>query len=332
MFLPAMSTPTRKTRFLDLPVRDTAAGRPRRVGVEIELAGLGEEVVADFAMDCLGGTVAETGPHEFEVRQSALGTVKVFLDTAFRDPKGSEIVGTVLEIGRSVVPVEIATAPIEPAHLPRLAELAERLREAGARGTGGGPLLGLGLHLNVEVAAETAAAIAPVVRAFALLEDWLRRARPIDLSRRMLPFVDPYPRALVDRLAGADDWTLDALTGAYLAESPSRNRGLDLLPLLGHLAPGRVEAALGDGTAVKARPAYHYRLPDCRIDEADWSLADEWNRWCFVERVAGDASALDALARAWVAHRSALTTVRTDWHRTVARILHERGLTADAAA
>lgn len=331
MYACGMSGTNAKMRFADLPVRQTAAGKPRRVGVEIELAGLGEEIVAEHAADCLGGEATETGPHEFEVRDSALGTVKVFLDTAFRDPNGSEIVDAVLEIGRSVVPVELATEPIDPADLPRLARLTERLRDAGARGTGGGPLLGLGLHLNIEVAAETAEAIVPVVRAFALLEDWLRHAQPIDLSRRLLPFVDPYPRALVDRLAGSDDWTLDALIGTYLAESPSRNRGLDLLPLLSHLAPESVEAALPDAGAVKARPAYHYRLPDCRLDEPGWSLANEWNRWCFVERVAGDRDALAALSQAWVGHRSALTTLRTDWPHTVERVLREHDLAGEPA-
>jgi hypothetical protein len=39
---------------------------------------------------------------------------------------------------------------------------------------------------------------------------------------------------------------------------------------------------------VKPRPAFHYRLPNCMVDEADWTLAEEWNRWVVVERLAYD--------------------------------------------
>lgn len=46
-----------------------------------------------------------------------------------------------------------------------------------------------------------------------------------------------------------------------------------------------------DPHLVKARPAYHYRLPNCLIDEPDWRLAREWNTWVAVERLAADAPA-----------------------------------------
>jgi hypothetical protein len=200
------------------------------------------------------------------------------------------------------------------------------LRAAGARGTRDALAFGFGVHLNVEVAAEEARFILPVVRAFALIEDWLRAADPIDIARRILPFVAPWPRTLIDRLsAEGAGWGIDELVRDYLQLSPTRNRSLDLLPLLEHLRPGSVSSRLGSGKANSPRPTFHYRLPEARIDEADWSLAYEWNRWCLVERVAARPDLLADLAEAWAEHRGAYTTVRGAWAREVeARLFDAR--------
>jgi hypothetical protein len=39
---------------------------------------------------------------------------------------------------------------------------------------------------------------------------------------------------------------------------------------------------------IKARPTFHYRLPDCKIDDPDWALKATWNDWVEVERLAAD--------------------------------------------
>ena len=86
----------------------------------------------------------------------------------------------------------------------------------------------------------------------------------------------------------------------------------------------RVTAALGDdAAAVKARPTWHYRLPDCRIDEDDWSLAQVWNRWRLVECVAADPALLDRLSAAWRDHRSQTLAGRSAWAERVGAILAE---------
>jgi hypothetical protein len=182
--------------------------------------------------------------------------------------------------------------------------LREALRRAGARGSRDGVLLGYGVHLNVEVDAPTAEHLGRVLTAYALAEPGLRALGPIDPTRRLLPFVEPYPERLLDRLAEEAPGTVEGLARLYLEETTSRNHGLDLLPVLAHLAPEIVEARLPEGGKVNPRPAYHFRLPDCRIDEADWRLADEWGRWLAVERLAADRDRLEALRRDRRAHRS----------------------------
>lgn len=85
--------------------------------------------------------------------------------------------------------------------------------------------------------------------------------------------------------------------GDYLAHNPTRNRPLDMLPLLAHLDSRRVLHAAEDKHLVKARPAFHYRLPNCMIDEPAWTLAQEWNRWVAVERLAADPEKLASMSR-----------------------------------
>ncbi len=314
-------------RFWPLPQPARPDGRPRRTGVEIEFSGLTEAEATELVTGLWGGRSRRRAPHDLVVEDSAIGRVKIELDTALKDRAGTALADRLLDLSREVVPVEIVTAPLAPGDLPRIGRLMQALGAAGAQGSQDGLLLAFGIHLNPEVASETAGDIVPVVRAFGLVEDWLRAADPPDLARRVLPFIDPWPRDFADRLATAGaDWGLADLRDSYLDLVPTRNHGLDLLPLLEHLFPDRVRAALPEGRPKGGRPTWHYRLPETGLGAADWSFAYEWNRWVLVERIAADAALLDDLARAFRAHRAALTSLPGDWAAEVATRLAEAEL------
>jgi hypothetical protein len=315
-----------RDRLWPLPTPTRSDGKDRRVGVEVEFAGLTEAAAAEIIQNAWGGSIAAETPHDITVRNTALGDVKIELDVHLREKAGSFIADKLLNWSRAVVPVEIVTQPLTPEQLERIDPLIDTLVAAGAEGTQGGIFYGFGLHLNPEVASEDIAGVLPVVRAYALLEDWLRASDPIDPSRRLLPFVDPWPRSLMDLLAkeGAD-WRLDDLLRNYAELSPTRNRGLDLLPLLEHLRPEALHAAMPEDSLKGGRPAFHYRLPEARLGAKGWSVAYEWNRWVLIERVAADTALLDKLAAMWIDHRAALTTLRRDWAQNVDAVL------ADAA-
>ena len=56
-----------------------------------------------------------------------------------------------------------------------------------------------------------------------------------------------------------------------------------------------------DPHLVKARPAYHYRLPNCLVDEPTGRSRREWNTWVTVERLAANnRDRLDAMAREYL--------------------------------
>jgi hypothetical protein len=123
----------------------------------------------------------------------------------------------------------------------------------------------------------------------------------VDLARSISPYINPFPDEYV-RLILRSDYPADAgrLIDDYLAYNPTRNRPLDMLPVLCHLDEPRVTSRVEEQHLVKARPAFHYRLPNCLVDEPDWTLAREWNTWVEVERLAEDPEALMRMSREYL--------------------------------
>lgn len=256
---------------------------------------------------------------------SAIGGLDIYLDIFLRKSEKSALRDAALSLGRDVIPIEIVTEPLDLEGLERLNGLLPRLRQGGARGSSAGLVLGFGVHFNVQIASEAVADIRRPLTAYALLEDWLRAAMPIDETRRILPFTAPYPTGFVrDLLALRADAPLTELIDLYVAHNPTRNRGLDMFPLFAHLAPEHTPEAQGGTTT--ARPTFHFRLPDCRIDEDSWSLATEWHRWLLVEKVAEDARLLAALGRVWQAAHGPVTLSRHTWAQRCGDLMIGAGL------
>jgi hypothetical protein len=123
-----------------------------------------------------------------------------------------------------------------------------------------------------------------------------------DATRDLLGFADPFPIEYIRKLANPDYWpAMDDFIDDYLAANPTRNRDLDLLPLLLHFDERRVRAVLPN-EKINGRPTFHYRLPDARVSDPGWSIAPDWNRWIAVERLASDRNRLDAVSAAYLAY------------------------------
>ena len=73
------------------------------------------------------------------------------------------------------------------------------------------------------------------------LFDWLRSRCHPDLSRRISPYIEPYPLDYA-RLILQPDYAPDSgrLIDDYLRHNPTRNRALDMLPVFAHLDEARV--------------------------------------------------------------------------------------------
>ena len=87
----------------------------------------------------------------------------------------------------------------------------------------------------------------------------------------------------------------------YLQHNPTRNRALDMLPILFEIDNTEVLNSVNDDerNLIKGRPAFHYRLPDCKVNVPGWSVAAPWNQWVHIEILAGDHALLHELIDEW---------------------------------
>lgn len=314
-------------RFLPLPDHGGHSSKARRTGVEIEFSGLSVASAAALVRGLWGGEASSVSEREIVLEGGAFGRVKVERDISISAKWAEDIAATALG---DLVPVEIVTAPLSQVDLPAVERLADALRAAGALGTQARLAYGFGVHLNVDLP-DCADGLVRVARAFALLEGWLRRSDPLNLTRRVLPFVAPWPPALVDALSERGGWQVPEFAALYAQHAPSRNHGLDLLPALQHLCPGALGAVPAEHLK-GARPTFHYRLPETRLDAPGWSVAYEWNRWCLIETVATLPQAMDALAQARAERRAQLVPRPGAWRARVEEILSSAGIMARMGA
>ncbi|WP_425093470.1 amidoligase family protein [Tropicimonas sp. S265A] len=295
--------------------------REGRVGLELEFAGLSERAAAEAVALSTAGVARETAPHRWAVETEAFGTCEVYLDTQFADTISQVAGENGLALARQIVPVEVVTEPFPIRHLPEFDLVTDALRLEGASGSRDGLFFGFGTHVNIEVDTDDVDLVVSRLCAYALIEEFLRQEHPIDISRRVLPFVSPYPDSLVNALAEHQPRTKEQLLDLYLHHAPSRDHGLDLLPILALYDAERVRSDAEGMTKVKARPAFHFRLPDCRVDEEGWSVLDAWDDWSLVEAVADDPDLLADLCQArrdWIA---ANAWQRAPWFKTVFDVL-----------
>jgi hypothetical protein len=281
--------------------RTGASGVVRRVGIEVEFMGPSARVAAGFIARALGGSVEVEDPHAFSILGTRLGDMRIETDLRHVHPHRHPNLGLRLD-GRTAawlgmvvspfVPRELVTAPLPIDRLPELNALVDILRAAGAHGRGAVLLDSLGLHFNVDPPRLDAVTIVAFLKAFLIVSERLRQDTARG-SRRLARALPPdYPQDYVRQVLAPDYWPdLPDLIADYLAANPSRDRALDLLPLLAYLDDERVRSALPH-EKIGARPAFHYRLPQVHLSDPDWSIMPDWHRWLSVERLTSDPERL----------------------------------------
>ncbi|MCA1779419.1 MAG: amidoligase family protein [Xanthomonadaceae bacterium] len=304
------------SQFKAMPWRDSAEGRPRRVGVEMEMAGVDAGQIARAVIDVLGGHHVVESAFLSRVRDTDLGDFEIELDaevlTSGRYLESLKAIGIELKHGELrenlesvlsklaglVVPHELVCPPVAFDALPEIDEIRRRLHHAGAKGTQSSPLYAFGLQFNVEVHSFEPEQLLAVLRAFFVAFPGIVKREGVDFSRKLTPYVQPFPEDYVAHVLSPDYAPdLDCLIDDYLRFTPTRNRPLDLLPLFAFIDRDRVMAAPVERKLIKPRPTWHYRLPNCRINDPDWSLARPWAEWARVEQLAADRPTLQRAAR-----------------------------------
>lgn len=296
------------------PLRQTTSGTPRRVGVELEMNGLtldrlSGEVARHLGLAVSGGS----GRYERVLTGDPAGEWHVEFDFDLLKKLGREqrdastLAGELGDsaeealkwLAESLVPMELISPPLPLNRLEEVESLIQHLRECGCKGTSDRLLNAFGMQFNPELPDTDPKTITRYLKAFACLYEWLYARADINLSRQVTNYIDPYPKSYCRQLVHADYWPDQTrLIDDYLRENPTRNRALDMLPLFALLDETRVREVVGN-TLVKARPTFHYRLPDCEIDRPDWNLSTAWNDWVEVERLAEDPVRLAGCCQAY---------------------------------
>lgn len=291
-------------------------GALRRVGVEFEFAGLETTTAAACVTDLFGGESCPENRFLTHVKDTEFGEFRVELDAHFlkqqryleyletigidirEDDIADSIEDVLSSLAASIVPLEICTPPIPMDRLDDMEKLAVRLRERGALGTGHSPLYAFGLQFNPETPSLGVDYILAILQAFLVSYERLCREGNIDLTRRLVPFVRPFSKDFIRHFCNRDYAPDSAgFIDDYLQLNPTRNRPLDLLPILAFIDRERVMSRAEEPHLINPRPAFHYRLPDCRIDQQDWSIGQEWDRWLSIEELAADTGKLAAALR-----------------------------------
>lgn len=298
------------------------SGAPRRVGIELELAGLEPSQLAAAITSLFGGKVGEISPFQWLVSDTRFGKFGIELDwqdlktlgekhlgdTSLDDQSFTASLVKLLSMAvEQLIPWEIVAPPVAFEHLPDLCQLVTALRDNGARGTRASPQYAFGLHLNPELPDLQADTITAYLKAFLCLYDWIDREERTDLLRKATYYINHFDQDYIRQVIQPGYWpSLDRLIGDYLVANPTRNRSLDLLPLFAHIDAGRVQRAVDD-PRVNGRPTFHYRLPNCDIDNPGWNLNLSWGCWLEVEKLAGERARLDRFCQQYLAAMDRLT-------------------------
>lgn len=317
----------------------TQTQQERRVGVEIEISGLGYAQLVNVMARLLSGQPRTVSRYVTEI-DTDIGPFAIELDSApikelnFQDemlPESiRELGGQALQLidaaAEKIVPLEIVTPPVRFSDLERIEILCNQLREAGALGSREAIYYAFGLQLNPDLPDLGPATLVRYLRAFCILYDWLKERHQLDISRKLTSYIEPWDSLFVERLLEPQYApSLRQLMIDYLRDNPTRNRALDLLPLFAYLDPELLSEYVSD-PRVKARPTLHYRLPDCDIDNPHWHFSSVWNDWVVLEQLATRAGDLAELTAAFrESRRLSLHNLTHRWLETCHEWLVTKG-------
>jgi hypothetical protein len=300
------------------PRASNQRGQPRKVGLELELAGIPVERALALVADCFGGQVESGGRTHGAVHGTPFGSFKVEYDWRAlqnrsylkplarigldEDSATAQFVEeSLLQVAGEIVPIEVITPPVPWDALATLDPLWQALREAGAEDTHSSLFYAFGLHLNPETPDHKPETVLSYLRAYLLLEDWIIESSEVDISRRIAPFIRPFPESYRRQvLEPSYSANAQQLVADYVEGNPTRNRGLDLLPLFCSLYGDAFLKNVEEAELVKARPTFHYRLPNCELRTPGWSPRADWNRWVALEKLAENPALLLELSRAYL--------------------------------
>jgi len=133
------------------PMRETADGAARRIGIELEFGDLTLAQATRIVQDRFGGTVKQRDAYRNEVIGTQWGDFLIELDAVLAHPEpgmglaaefGEMLAERIGDVASLWLPMEIACPPVPIERIDILETLVAALREAGATGTAPAPRTG----------------------------------------------------------------------------------------------------------------------------------------------------------------------------------------------
>lgn len=300
------------------PIKNNKQGQPRKVGFELEYVGIPLLETARLIADIFPGEIVEETRSSVRLAGTTYGDFTIMLDMAMMQKLSASVAEesrlnpdnkTLKSLAEQLlgplvsnwVPNEIVTPPLPLEALAEVDKLSAMLRENGGKGTRASPLYAFGLHINAEIPDIPLERLRDYIAAFVLMQERLQNEGRMDFTRQVSQFAKLFPEEYAEYILRADYRPdFPTLIDDYIRFNPTRNRALDMLPAFMKFEEARVKAKVAD-VLVRPRPTFHYRLPNCDLDNPEWSVIDEWNLWVKVEELAEDPDRLAAMSLAFLA-------------------------------
>jgi hypothetical protein len=282
----------------------------RKIGVEIEFSNLALAKCCDIIVSLFGGEIVKNSRYDYEVKKSSIGDFHLELDAKLLkklvlNPTFGKLtrlfgqkdeLNDIIEKTASVlIPYEIVAPPVKISNLGAIEKLVDKLRLNGALGTTHAFQYAFGVHLNVEPPHMDVKTVLRTFQAFLFIQLWLERQTEVDITRKFSPFIEDFDKEFLLFVTNPSyKPNKEHFIKDYIAFNPTRNRVLDMLPLLAFWDKTLVRAKLPK-EKINPRPTFHYRMPNSKIDLFTWSIANEFKLWQIVEKLAQSQSRFEYL-------------------------------------
>lgn len=276
-----------------------------------------------------GGNISHINKYKIILKDTKYGDFTFELDALFLqkiESKGlftkltsvigaisSDISDMLEKTSQKFIPFEISAPPIPISKLPLLDNMVDKLRLQGALGTTYSFQYAFGVHFNIEPPSDDIGDILKIFKSFLILQKWIEVQSEVDIARKISPFINDFPREyirlVVDKRYNPDK---ERFMEDYIFFNPTRNRVLDMLPMLAYWDEKKVRKHLPD-EKINPRPTYHYRLPNSKIDLFRWNLSVEFQLWVIVELLANNEKFFEEMSEKFLTRINKTIFSKDEW-------------------
>lgn len=303
--------------------------KARHVGVEIEYSNLSLEKSIELARELFGGEIQKNSKYEWQLTQSKYGDFNFELDAQLLQKIQKEglfeklqhyigdvshDIDTLLDkTSKRFVPFEVATPPVPISNLFEIDKLAESFCLQGAFGTTHSLHYAFGVHFNIEPASLESIDVLKTFKAFLILQKWIEVQSEVDIARKISPYINDFPKEYLKKVIDKEyQPNQEPFIEEYIAFNPTRNRILDMLPLMTFWDEKRVRKHLPK-EKINARPTFHYRLANSKVNILRWSLTQEFLPWVVVELLVANPKKFEIMSEEFLTYLEAPIFNTHEW-------------------